>query len=1003
MKTAMRGVRTSMLAFLALLSSAILQFPGAVIVTAAALLTVSGTAAGAVNVAAEANGGIASGSSTYSAGFPASGANNGDRKGLDLGNGGAWADATENMFPDVLQINFNGTYTINTIDLFTVQDNVAAPEEPTALMTFTQWGVTAFQVQHWNGSAWIDVPGANVTGNNLVWRRFSFAPIVTNAVRVVVTAALNGHARITEVEAWTAPPPGTKLNVAAQANGAVATASSIYSPGFPASAVNNGDRRGLNLANGGAWADETENNFPDVLQINFNGTYTVDEIDVFTVQDNVAAPDEPTALMTFTQWGITAFQIEYWNGSTWLEVPAANITGNNLVWRHFSFAPVATNAIRVVVTAALNGHARITEVEAWTAASGSPSNLPPTVNLTSPVNNSMVDAPVSVSLSAMAADQDGAISKVEFYRDAMLIATVVTPVAGAYIHTDANVGVGTYRYVAVAYDNASPPAVMTSAAAVVSVSATLNSSVNVAAQLNGGVVSASSTLDARFPVSGVNNGDRKGTNWGSGGGWADATPNIFPDVVQVSFNSTYRIGEIDVFTVQDNFGAPAEPTASTTFTQWGITAFRVQYWNGAAWLDVPNGTAANNSFVWRRFTFTPVATSAVRVVIDGALNNFSRITEIEAWTSSDAGPVTPPPPTSITLQPVASGFVTPLGIEHSGDGSGRLFVVEQGGTIKIVSSGAVLPTPFLDITSLVLSGGEQGLLGIAFHPNYATNGFFYINYTRQGDGATVIARYQRSASDPNQADSTSGMILLTVAQPFANHNGGQLRFGPDGYLYIALGDGGSGNDPGNRAQNLSTTLGKMLRIDVNNGSPYAIPATNPFQNDGNPGTLGEIWAYGLRNPWRFSFDRLTGDLFIADVGQNAWEEINFQPGGSAGGQNYGWRVMEGANCTGLGGGPACFDPLLTLPIVQYDHSLGCSITGGYRYHGSAHPALAGIFLYGDFCSGRIWGAAQYPFGFWISNQVTVAPFNISTFGEDQAGELYVAAYNTGVIYRISAP
>ncbi len=233
-----------------------------------------------------------------------------------------------------------------------------------------------------------------------------------------------------------------------------------------------------------------------------------------------------------------------------------------------------------------------------------------------------------------------------------------------------------------------------------------------------------------------------------------------------------------------------------------------------------------------------------------------------------------------------------------------------------------------------------------------------MNYTRQGDGATIIARYQRSAGDPNVADPASAVTLLTVAQPFANHNGGQLRFGPDGYLYIGLGDGGSANDPGNRAQDLSTLLGKMLRIDVDGGSPYAVPATNPFVNDGNPGTLPEIWAYGLRNPWRFSFDRLTGDLFIADVGQGAREEINFQAAGTGAGANYGWRVMEGSACTGLGGGPACFDASLTLPILEYDHSLGCSVTGGHRYRGAANPALAGYFVYGDFCSGRIWGRRE---------------------------------------------
>ena len=240
-----------------------------------------------------------------------------------------------------------------------------------------------------------------------------------------------------------------------------------------------------------------------------------------------------------------------------------------------------------------------------------------------------------------------------------------------------------------------------------------------------------------------------------------------------------------------------------------------------------------------------------------------------------------------------------------------------------------------------------------------------------------------------------------MAQPFSNHNGGQLRFGPDGYLYIGLGDGGSGNDPGNRAQNLNTLLGKILRIDVDGASPYAIPPGNPFQNDGNSDTLPEIWAYGLRNPWRFSFDRATGDLFIADVGQSAWEEINFQAAGTGAGANYGWRVMEGAHCTPLGGGPECFDSSLVLPILEYGHTLGCSVTGGHRYRGAAHPSLAGYFLFGDYCSGRIWGATNAS-GNWVSTELLDTSLNISTFGEDEAGELYLASYSTGTIYRISA-
>jgi glucose/arabinose dehydrogenase len=390
--------------------------------------------------------------------------------------------------------------------------------------------------------------------------------------------------------------------------------------------------------------------------------------------------------------------------------------------------------------------------------------------------------------------------------------------------------------------------------------------------------------------------------------------------------------------------------------------------------------------------------SAAQVGLQGSTLNgmaFTLYNGRATWDLVGKGSGTPPRPPTVSLQSVATGFSSPVDIANAHDGSGRLFVVQQGGQIKILSAGQVLPTPFLNIASLIVAGGEQGLLGLAFHPNYASNGFFYVNYTRQGDGATVIARYTRSAADPNVADTdpASQSILLTIQQPFANHNGGQIRFGPDGYLYIGMGDGGSGNDPGNRAQNLGTLLGKMLRIDVNSGSPYAIPPSNPFNN--------EIWAYGLRNPWRFSFDRLTGDLFIADVGQSAWEEISFQAAGNGAGANYGWRVMEGAHCTGLDGGPPCFDPSFVLPILEYSHDWGCSITGGFRYRGAAYPALAGYLLFGDYCSGRVWGAKQYSNGLWTVAQFLTTGSNISTFGEDETGELYLATYNTGTIYRIS--
>ncbi|HEV8717484.1 MAG TPA: PQQ-dependent sugar dehydrogenase, partial [Candidatus Binatia bacterium] len=292
--------------------------------------------------------------------------------------------------------------------------------------------------------------------------------------------------------------------------------------------------------------------------------------------------------------------------------------------------------------------------------------------------------------------------------------------------------------------------------------------------------------------------------------------------------------------------------------------------------------------------------------------------------------------------------------------------------------------------------GERGLLGLAFHPRYRSNGLFYVNYTNT-QGNTVIACYQVS-KNPNVADPQSARVLLTIRQPFSNHNGGQLQFGPDGYLYIGTGDGGSGGDPQNNGQSLRTLLGKILRIDVNRGFRYAIPRDNPFVRE--PEARREIWAFGFRNPWRFSFDRLTGDMFIGDVGQAQWEEIDFQRASSKGGENYGWRLMEGKHC--FNPSTNCNPGRLTLPILEYSHSLGCAVTGGYRYRGTQLPQLFGSYLYGDLCTGLIWKATKANNGQWITTVLLDSPYVITTFGEDEDGELYLAHYAqnaTGAIYR----
>jgi len=351
----------------------------------------------------------------------------------------------------------------------------------------------------------------------------------------------------------------------------------------------------------------------------------------------------------------------------------------------------------------------------------------------------------------------------------------------------------------------------------------------------------------------------------------------------------------------------------------------------------------------------------------------------------------------IELEPVIAGLDRPVAITHAGDGSGRLFITLLGGQILIFDGRQVLAQPFLDISSLITVGGERGLFSVAFHPDYTNNGWLFVDYTDL-NGNTTIARYSVS-TNPNIVDPASAAILLSIAQPDANHNGGQLQFGPDGYLYIGMGDGGSGGDPQNNAQTLSTLLGKMLRIDVDGNLPYSIPADNPFIND--PVAREEIWALGLRNPWRFSFDRQTGDLFIADVGQGRTEEVDFQPGHSTGGENYGWRLMEGSECYNPSSN--CNSGMLTLPILEYDHSLGCSITGGYRYRGIANPGLWGVYFYADWCSGRVWGATEDNAGSWTTTDLLDTDFQITAFGEDEDGEIYLTDYasGAGAIYRIS--
>ena len=382
-------------------------------------------------------------------------------------------------------------------------------------------------------------------------------------------------------------------------------------------------------------------------------------------------------------------------------------------------------------------------------------------------------------------------------------------------------------------------------------------------------------------------------------------------------------------------------------------------------------------------------------------------------------------PLGVSLQTViASGLGSLTGIENAGDGSNRLFLVRQAGIVHVLRNGAtaVLATPFLDLSAAnggpvkATPGSEQGLAGLAFHPDYPVNGYFYVFYTRalpsnpsDSGSQIVVARYQRSAADPDVADPGSGVVLLTVDHPtYTNHNGGTLKFGKDGYLYIGTGDGGGSNDPFLRAQNLADRRGKMLRIDVDSASPYGIPSANPFAASScTPAVSGqcpEIFAYGLRNPWRSSIDRLTGDLFIGDVGEDRWEEVDFWPSGMSGGPNFGWNLCEGNHLRGSA--PRCtFDHV--RPIVEYSHSSfdangGDSVTGGYRYRGRLVPVLLGRYVFGDFISGRVWTATVDNAGAWTRTLLTtVSPYTLSTFGEDEAGELYVGNYG-GSLQKIVA-
>ena len=399
-----------------------------------------------------------------------------------------------------------------------------------------------------------------------------------------------------------------------------------------------------------------------------------------------------------------------------------------------------------------------------------------------------------------------------------------------------------------------------------------------------------------------------------------------------------------------------------------------------------------------------VATGALITLVVGRSSpgfRFDGPTGQPSGSSRSGGSAFDPRRVAVTLEPVVAGLTQPLAIANAADGSNRLFVAEQGGRIRIIRDSRIGATPFLDISAEITTGGERGLLGVAFHPKYPADPRVFVDYT-DTNGDTQVSSFVVSGGDADGLDPTSETRILHVGQPYPNHNGGALVFDPGGMLLVSLGDGGSGGDPQGNGQSLGTLLGKILRIDVDHPDadhPYRIPADNPFA-DGAAGHRPEIWLWGLRNPWRMSFDRTTGDLWIGDVGQNLWEEVDVQRAGAPGGTNFGWNRLEGTHCFQPAQG--CEDASFTLPVTDYGRDLGCTVIGGNVYRGSVQKALVGGYVFGDYCTGTVWAIDPAGDGYRPPVQVGASARNLSAFGEDEAGELFAADISGGAILRVTA-
>jgi len=645
-----------------------------------------------INVALPVNGGSASALSTLNSNYPASAAINGERAGANSTTGGLWNGWISNqIMPQWLQVDFGQSRSINQIDVFMVQDNYQNPAPPTLDMTFTLYGLLNFEVQYWNGSSWVPIPGGSVSGNNKVWRQFTFPAIVTSRIRVFANSSPDSYARVTEVEVW-----GTSaINVALPANGGSASASSTLNSNYPASAAINGERAGANSTTGGLWNGWISNQtMPQWLQVDFGQSRSIQQIDAFMVQDNYQNPAPPTLDMTFTLYGLLNFEVQYWNGSSWVPIPGGSVSGNNKVWRQFTFPAIVTNRIRVFANSSPDSYARVTEVEVWGTS------VPSAINVALPANGGSASAsstlnsnyPASAAINGERAGansttgglwngwisnqimpqwlqvdfgQSRSINQIDVF---MVQDNFQNPAPPTLDMTFTLYGLLNFE---VQYWNGSSwvpipggsvsgnnkvwrqftfPAIVTNRIRVFANSSpdsyarvtevevwgtSVPSAINVALPVNCGSASASSTLNSNYPASTAINGERAGANSTTGGLWNGWISNqIMPQWLQVDFGQSRNINQIDVFMVQDNYQNPAPPTLDMTFTLYGLLNFEVQYWNGSSWVPIPGGSVSGNNKVWRQFTFPAIATNRIRVFANSSPDSYARVTEVEVWGTS---------------------------------------------------------------------------------------------------------------------------------------------------------------------------------------------------------------------------------------------------------------------------------------------------------------------------------------------------------------------------------